>query len=69
MSEVVRKGKRGEWRYKRRENLLGGTARDGETTVSASITGGELFAEEVRWWLGGFESEIRSQESILVKLK
>jgi len=59
----------GEWRYKRRENLLGGTARDGETTVSASITGGKMFAEEVRWWLGGFESEIRSQESILVKLK
>lgn len=55
--------------YERRENLIGGTARDGETTVSASITGGELFAEEVRWWLGGFESEIRSQESILVKLK
>jgi len=31
-----------EWSYERRKNLIDGMAKDGETTVSACIAGGEL---------------------------
>jgi len=44
--------------YKMRENLLGGTTGHRETSVSAGVTCGELFTEEVGLWLGGLESKI-----------